>query len=244
MKTLFTLLLATSFASSAFAYDEGKLTVTVAAKSNVQVVIDNRSFNLDENSVVLTNIQPGQHMIQIYKAKRNGNSRNGANRADLLYSSAIYVKPSYDVDVMINRFGKAFVDEQAINARGRWDDGGSYGNSNGSYGGNGNGSYGNNNYNQAMSDKEFNSLVQRVRSQWFGNGKMSIAKDAVGRSYFTTVQVRQLLVLFSSDTDKLDLAKAAYRNTVDQRSYYSLYDVFQFQSSKDELERYATDFRY
>lgn len=239
MKTLFTLLLATSFTSSAFAYDEGKLTVTFASNSNVQVMIDNRIYNQDDNSVVLNNVQPGQHTIQIYKANRNGksNGRNNVNRANLLYSSTVYVKPSYDVDVMINRFGKAFVDEQAINSRGRWDD------RNGSYG-SANGNYGNNNYTQAISDNEFNSLVQRIRSQWFGNGKMSIAKDAVSHSYFNTAQVRQLLALFSSDADKLDLAKAAYRNTVDQRSYYQLYDVFQFQSSKDELDRYTKDSRY
>ncbi|MDB5196130.1 MAG: hypothetical protein JWP88_500 [Flaviaesturariibacter sp.] len=244
MKTLFTLLLATSLASSAFAYDEGRLTVTFASSSNVQVLIDNRIYSQDDNSVVLNNVQPGQHTIQIYKASRNGrNYGKSNNRADLLYSSTVYIKPSYDVDVMINRFGKAFIDEQAINARGRWDDRG-YGNSNGSYGGYDKSGYSNNAGNQAMSDNEFNSLVQRIRSQWFGNGKMSIAKEAVGRSYFASGQVRQLLVLFSSDTDKLDLAKAAYRNTVDQRSYYQLYDVFQFQSSKDELDRYIKDYRY
>ncbi|MCW3074925.1 MAG: hypothetical protein JWP69_1994 [Flaviaesturariibacter sp.] len=240
MKTLFTFLLATSVASSAFAYDEGRLTVTFAAKSNVQVIIDNRSYSGDDNTVVLNNIRPGQHTIQVYRAKRNGNGRNNNNRADLLYSSTIYVKPSYDVDVMINRFGKALVDEQAIGNRGSWDDRGSNG-SNGNY--RGNGGYGNEAYNHAMSEAEFSSLVQRIRSQWFATAKMTTAKDAAGRSYFTTGQVRQLLAIFSSDSDKLELAKAAYRNTVDQRSYYQLYDVFQFQSSKDELDRYVRDYR-
>jgi hypothetical protein len=240
MKTIFTLLFATSVASSALAYDEGRLTVTFASKSGVQVVIDNRSYTGDDNTVILNNIRPGQHTIQIYKATRNRSGRFANSRADLLYSSTIYVKPSYDVDVMINRFGKALVDEQAISSRSRWDDRGGY-RPNGNYENDG---YGNEAYKQAMPESEFGSLLQRIHSQWFSSAKMTAAKDAAGRSYFSTQQVRRLISIFSSDSDKLELAKAAYRNTIDQRSYYQLYDLFQFQSSRDELARYTSEYRY
>lgn len=238
MKNFFTLLVASILTTSAFAYNEGKLTVTFAAKSYVQVMIDGRSYQANDNAIVLNDVQPGSHRIQIYKAKRNGNS-NGRNRSDrneLLYSTTVQVKPNYHVDVMVNRFGKALIDERSLRSNGRWEDDDWNGGTNGS-------DYGNT-YNQAMSESAFNQFVQLVKSQWFNSAKLNAAKDGFNRNYFTTAQVRQVLQLFSSENDKLELAKQAYRNTVDQRYYYQLYNVFSFQSTKDELERYIREYRY
>ena len=244
MKTVFTLLLATIFTTSAFAYDEGRLTITVSAPSDVQVVIDNRTYRLDDNSLVLNNVRAGQHTIQVYKGRANnrgnGNNRNRNNRNNILYSSTIYVKPNYDVDIMINRFGKALVDERDLRYSNDGRNNGNYGDNNGGYR---NGGYGNNNgYNRAMNDHDFNQLLQKIRGQWFG--KINTAKDGINNNYFTTQQVKQILQLFSSENDKLELAKLAYRNTVDQRNYTQIYDVFAYQSSKDELEQYIRNNRW
>jgi hypothetical protein len=162
MKTIFILLMITTFSLSAFAYDEGKLTVTVASQSNIQVVIDGRSYNVYENTIVLNNIRSGNHNIKIYRAR---NSSRG-NRAELLYSANIYIKPSYDVDVMINRFGKALVDEQYIRSRGpegdnRYED--NNGNDNGNY---------ENRYNRPLSETDYNRFLGHVKSQWF-SGKLT-----------------------------------------------------------------------
>jgi hypothetical protein len=245
MKTIFTLLLATIFTTSAFAYDEGRLTITVSTPSDVQVMIDNRSYRLDDNSLVLNNVRAGQHTIQVIRGRannrNNGNNKNRNNRNNVLYSSTIYVKPNYDVDIMINRFGKALVDEQDLRySNDGWNNNGNYGNNNGGYG---NGSYGNNNgYNQAMTDAAFNQLLQKIRGQWFG--KINTAKEGINENYFTTLQVRQILQLFSAENEKLELAKLAYRNTVDQRNYAQLYDVFSYQSSRDELDQYIRNNRW
>lgn len=236
MKTIFTLLLATIFSTAAFAYDEGKLTVTFTAQTNVQVVIDGRTYQQQNNFIVINNIPAGQHNIRIYKARRGGR----AGRNELLYSANVYVKPMYHVDVMVNRFGKALVDEQAI--RSRWEDNDWYGNGNpGGYGG----GYGNNQgYNQPVSESEFDQVLQRIKSQWFGSAKMNTAKEELARRHFTTLQVRQVLQLFASESDKLELARLSYRTVVDNRNFYQLYDVFSFQSSKEELDRYTREFRY
>src|SRR5215208_1457405 len=223
MKTVFTLLLATIFSSAAFAYDGGKLTITVAAKKNVQVYVDGRVYQDNDNNFVLNNIQPGNHTIRIYKAGKNNNSGYGKNnrndkRNDLLYSATIYVKPSYHVDLMINRFGKALVDEQVLSDRNGsgddddWNDGGY---NNGGH---------NNGYHQAMGDNEFNQLVQKIRNQWFG--KLNTAKDALNSNYLNVYQVRQVLQIFSSENDKLELAKLSYKNIVDTQNFRQLYDLF------------------
>jgi hypothetical protein len=234
METIFTLLFAVIF-TSAFAYDEGKITVSFAAKNNVQVFIDGRAYQPEDNIVSVNNVQSGQHSIKIYRAKRAG--RNNGNKNELLYSNTVYVKPAYHVDVMVNRFGKALIDERALRSDNRYDDNDWNQNNDGAYG-NGN------NYNQAMSDYDFNGFIQKIKSQWFNSGKINTAKDGLTKSYFTTYQVKTVLQLFSSESDKLELAKLSYRNTVDPRNYYQLYDVFSFQSSKDDLDRYLKDYRY
>jgi hypothetical protein len=207
-------------------------------------MIDNRTYRLDDNALVLNNIRAGQHTIQVYRGRatnNRGNNRNN-NRNNILYSSTIYVKPNYDVDIMINRFGKALVDERDLRySNDGYGNNGNYGNNNGGYGTN-DGNYGNNNYSQALKDYDFNQLLQKIRSQWIA--KQSVAKDAINSNYFTTLQVRQILQLFSSENDKLELAKLAYRNTVDQRSYTQLYDVFSSQRSRDELDQYIRNNRW
>jgi hypothetical protein len=246
MKTIFTLLLASFFTTAAFAYDEGRLSVTIASKTNVQVFIDGRAYQDNDNQFVVQSIQAGNHTIKVYRARGNDNNRNrgNANRnSDLLYSSTVYVRPAYHVDVMINRFGKALVDERALNDRtnGSWDDDRYPTNNNyGNYGNNGNnGSY---NSNRAMADNEFNQFLSQIRNQWFAADKMKAAREGLSRNYFTTVQIRQLVPVFVSEADRLELAKLSYRNIVDQQNFRQLYDQFSYQG-QTELDNYVRNFR-
>jgi hypothetical protein len=255
MKIIFTLLLATVSASAAFAYDGGKLTITVPSSKSVQVYVDGRVYQDNDNTFTLNNIQTGNHTITIYKNSKNGgygnNSNNGNygrkrnnrnDQRDVLYSSNVYVRSSYHVDVMINRFGKALVDEKLISDKnGNWNDD-AWGDDNDNDDGYNNNGYENgNNYHQAMSDYDFNQLVQKIRNQWFG--KMNTAKDALNANYFNTYQVKQVLQIFSSESDKLELAKQSYKNLVDRQNFRQLYDLFSYQSQSD-LDRYVKDFRY
>ena len=50
MKTLFTLLLATIFSSAAFAYEGGKLTISIAGNRNFQVYVDGRAYQDQDNT--------------------------------------------------------------------------------------------------------------------------------------------------------------------------------------------------
>lgn len=240
MKTVFTLLFATIISTAAFAADEGRLSITVAVQKDAVVYVDGRTYQPADNAIVIDNIRSGNHTIKVYR-KTNNRNNNGRNnnrnnqREELLYSSTVYVRPAYHVDVVVNRFGKALVDEKAINSRDDdWGNDDNWGRDRDN----------NNSYNKAMSDYDFNALHQKIKGAWFGSSKTNLAKDAFSRNYFSTSQVRQILQLFNPESDKLELAKLAYRNTVDQRSFFQLYDVFSFQSSKDELDRYIRDFRY
>jgi hypothetical protein len=228
MKTIFTMLFA-AFGLTAFAANEGRLTLSIAAEQRLLILIDGRSYGSD-NNIRIDMIQPGNHTIQVYRApQREGYGRNRPLGRDLLYSSTVYVRPDFHVDVMVNRFGRALVDERPLAGRGgSWDDG-PYGSGNG--------------YVQPMSEGEFDRLLSRVRGQWSSTGRLGTVREAAVRNYFTTLQVRQLIQLFHSDSDRLEVAKEAYRNTTDRHNYYTLFNVFSFQSTREELERFIRDFR-
>ncbi|HEX2534170.1 MAG TPA: DUF4476 domain-containing protein [Chitinophagaceae bacterium] len=246
MKQLFTLLLATVFSTAAFAADEGRLTLSVSTPNEVQVVIDNRSYRTEDRMLTLRDLRPGSYTVKVYRQRSNNrNDRNNGgilggagDRNDLLYATTVQVRPNHHVDIMVNRFGKGLVDERPMrggygsndgyendrNDRDEWDESG----------------WNDHNQNErAMESADFERLVQQVRSQWFSNSKMNAAREGVNRNYFTTEQVRTLVQLFNSDTDKLELAKLAYSHTVDPRNYYLLNEVFSFQSSREELDRYT-----
>ena len=56
-------------------------------------------------------------------------------------------------------------------------------------------------------------------------------------------QVKELLMLFTFEESKLDIAKYAYNHTYDIGNYYKLNDAFTFESSTDELNKYINSHR-
>jgi len=111
-----------------------------------------------------------------------------------------------------------------------------YGSNNGGYGNNG--EYGNGNFSKAMSDVDFSRVLNNISRERFENNMLKSATQIINSNYFTSAQVKQMLQLFDSENNKLDLAKLAYDKTVDQRNYSVVNDAFRYSTSKDELARY------
>jgi hypothetical protein len=86
-------------------------------------------------------------------------------------------------------------------------------------------------------------MKQTLRSERFENTRVSLAKQMFNGHAFTSVQVKELLQEFSFENNKLELAKYAYRNTVDRSNYHVVFDVFSFNSSKQELSNYMSSYR-
>ncbi|MBP1672792.1 MAG: hypothetical protein H6Q25_607 [Bacteroidetes bacterium] len=125
---------------------------------------------------------------------------------------------------------------------------GNYGNNNnqGNHGNNGNnGNHGNNGNNghqgnntPCMSNNEFNTALNSIRSDSFESGKLTKAKQIVSRNRMCTAQIVQIVRLFSFESNKLEFAKYAYQFCNDKNNYYQVTDAFSFQSSKDELMKF------
>ena len=104
----------------------------------------------------------------------------------------------------------------------------SYGN-NGSYGGN---------FGRTLSDVEFNQLLHNINRESSENNMMKSATQIITTNYLTSEQVKEMLQLFSFESNKLSLAELAYDKTVDKRNYFVVNDVFSYSNSKEELARF------
>ncbi|HVG41655.1 MAG TPA: hypothetical protein VM888_08590, partial [Chitinophagaceae bacterium] len=72
MKKIFTLVLTTLMAVYLFAADvTSSITVSFFSNKDYNVQIDGRSYYADNNSIMLRDIRPGRHTIEVYSLKRN-----------------------------------------------------------------------------------------------------------------------------------------------------------------------------
>lgn len=230
MKTIFTFLTSVLFISSGFAFSN-RLTISSSyGHANIRVQVDGRYVqqgrNSNDDEIAIDDLRAGYHNIKVYSSgkRRNGWGNNNNNNMELLYSGNINVRNGYHTDIVINRFGKAFVDEQRVDT---------YNN------GNNNNNSSNWNWNASpMSERSFEQLKQTIRRESFDETKLSIAKTAIRDQAVSTSQVRELLGLFSFEQNKLDIAKYCYQYTTDYNNYYLVANSFSFSNSKNELLRY------
>ena len=101
----------------------------------------------------------------------------------------------------------------------------------------------NNSDSNVMSGREFEQMKESIRKEWFENNRLTSVKFIMDKSNFTTAQVKELMLLFTFESNKLEVAKYAYRKTVDKQNYYQLNDALTFSSSKDELARFIRESR-
>lgn len=102
-----------------------------------------------------------------------------------------------------------------------------------------------NQYRTAMSDADYNGLIQQVESQWLPGAKMAALTNIFANStyYFSTAQAKQLINYVTDENNRLQLAKSSYKSIVDPGNFTQLYDLFSSQASKDELTAYVNGVR-
>ncbi|MNJ83990.1 hypothetical protein D3C87_14230 [compost metagenome] len=94
-----------------------------------------------------------------------------------------------------------------------------------------------------MDETRFNQVVQSIESKGFDDSKLTMAKQVINTNCMKSSQVKRLMMLFSFEDTRLDLAKYAYGYTYDIGNYYQLNDAFKFESSIEELNEYTNGFR-
>jgi len=240
-----------SIAVFAAAKPQSILTIKSVDNSDIRVVLDGKRFEPNDNSVMLRGINDGYHTIKVFKQKRNGIFNMAGKKYELVYNTSINVKKKTHLFITIERNGRISMQENKIkkdwasqdrgwdNGKGDRNDGGYDFDRDGQLG-----DYDNHEgYKSGMNDREFSNVLQSIEKEWLESNKLKSASQIVKSNSLSTAQVEQILLLFSFENNKLELAKQAYANTVDKGNYSRLYDVFSFNSSKTELERYIQRYR-
>lgn len=242
MKAIFTLFasLFMSIAVFAAARPTSVLTIKSADNADIRVVLDGKKFQPNDNSIMFGSMEPGRHDIKIYRQKKNSWFNLNGRNYELVYNTTIDLKRRTHLFITVERNGRISMQESRIkrdndwndtrdrdyNQGGKWEDFDQY-----------------DGYARAMSDRDFRNVLASIEKEWLESNKLKSASQIVKSNNFTSAQVEQLLLLFSFENNKLELAKQAYLNTIDKGNYSNLFDVFSFNSSKRELQKYMDSCR-
>lgn len=210
-----------------------KLSVTMAGNTAIRVVIDDRNYICEDNSLTIEDLRPGYHSVKLFLVKKE--RWNNSSYGQMVYNANIILKSQVYTDIVVNRFGKAFVDEQSFSKGDYYDNNG------------GDGRNWDNNAPprspQQMQDNEFAVAREAIRRESFDNTRMTVAQQIADNNYFTAAQVKELVRLFSFEERKVDFAKYAYGRTLDKNNYFMINEVFSFSKSKEQLAEYIKNFR-
>ncbi len=93
-----------------------------------------------------------------------------------------------------------------------------------------------------MSPEEFYQVKGSIESKSFDDSKLIIAKQVISANCLLCSQVKEIMLLFSFEDTRLELAKYAYGYTYDLGNYYRLNDAFTFESTIEELNEYISGY--
>lgn len=240
MKTIFTLLSTLFITLSVFAAKNNTvLSVRSSDKSNLLVILDGKRFEPNLGGVFLQGIEKGAHQIKVYREKNNGVFNLSGRRYEMVYSTIISLKNNTHLAIIIDRSGRVSHSETKISQGYLQDDDRRYSNGGGKWSG-----YDHyERYTMGMNDRDFDNVLRQIDKEWLESNKLKSAINVVKNNDVSAAQVKELLLLFSFENNKLALAKPAYNSTVDKGHYDMVFDAFSFAATKAELDRYIRNYR-
>lgn len=90
----------------------------------------------------------------------------------------------------------------------------------------------------AMSPGDFASAKSSISAKSFADSQMAMAKQILNSNCMTSQQVKEVMMIFDFEDNKLEFAKYAYGYTFDPNNFYKVNDAFDFESSIEELDAY------
>lgn len=89
-----------------------------------------------------------------------------------------------------------------------------------------------------MHPHTFNSLKNSLSGIAFSSTRLETSKQAIYSNGISSAQLTELMGLLTFESDRLSLAKYAYQHTVDKEKFFMVNDSFTFSSSIDELNQF------
>lgn len=87
---------------------------------------------------------------------------------------------------------------------------------------------------------DVDALVQAVQQHPFEASKLSTAKEALSQSSIQADDLKRLLRSLDSEASRVELAKFAYPHVADRQNFYRVYEVFDFDTSAQEVQQAVT----
>ena len=167
------------------------------------------------SQVIINDLGPGSHKLAVYRINNNSNVSN--TRGAAIYNNNFQVRPDYDMLIAIRRNGQVTFTERRINENET-----------------------NTSETVAMSSANFDKLLQSVKAKWSQTSRYTSVKTAISNkaNYFTTEQLGELLMTITSETRRMELAKAAYPKITDQENFGDTRDLFNSQANKDNIDKF------
>lgn len=191
--------------------------------NNFEVRIDDKRYfsntspnNAPNYKISIDNILTGTRALKLYRLRSNNVSANANSQNTLVYSKNFILREGYDMNITVSANGAVQFSETVSEVTENLSTG-------------------------PMSTDAFNTLKQSVNSQWSQALKAEKIRDAFvnTNNRFTSAQVRQLLVMVTSESDKLDLAKLAYAGVTDTENFAALSNVFSSTTRRNEFAEFV-----
>lgn len=90
-----------------------------------------------------------------------------------------------------------------------------------------------------ISNDDFQQKLNAVNAKSDETAKLDAAKQIAQSNSLLTSQVKQMAIIFKSDVNRLDFAKAAFINTSDKINFYEVYDTFGYFSNVFKLHDFV-----
>lgn len=207
-------------AISLLAQNSSTLTINVRGSNNERVLVDTKSYDVrsDINNsgvntpIVITDLEPGQHTLQVVRTDDDNNSDN---------TTFFNLRSGYDLLINVNANGSVQQRET------KWvtnDNTGTYGvpMTDANF---------NVLYRNVVNQRQANTRLSLVSNEF-----------ANTNNYFTVAQARQLIQLINSQSSRLSLAKASYRSITDPANFDQLYSLLNSVTYRNDLAAYVSDY--
>lgn len=204
------------------------LHLTLTAYSNYSITIAGQAYSFYGNQFFFENITPGYMQISITRPGNNGGTWQ------TVYNGIINFENNTRIFAAIDNMGVLRVTQREVILQQQqpqpqqppvtqWPNNPTPG------------------YPQQVvfaSQQQVTALVEQLKNTSFESNKTKTAKAAIKGQYFTAEQVKQILMTFSFDSNKLDVAKYAYDLSYDKGNFYIVGAAFSFSSTADQLQDY------
>ena len=211
MKKILCLILAGFVAVSAFA---GHVKITLNGNKNFVVMIDGRTYtpnttSTNKKEILITDLQNGRHTIEIFRPNARGVNKE-------IYESSFDLSQNESIHITVNGNGGVKIEETTSND--------AFGTTR-----------------TPMPDATYNQLYRNLNAKRGQAAKLTGAKEAFNTStnYFTVSQASDIIRLINAESNRLLLAKLAFDNLTDQVNYTEMHELFDLQSSIDDLDNYV-----